>query len=113
MRRAPKIRRIHRSQDEIERIVEDYQSSKLSLSAYSKATKVPPTSLSTWVRKSRNKTGGFRGSSALIPVHLVEKKAKTSEALEVVLENRRIVRIYPGFDPDTLAQVLSVVEVSC
>lgn len=113
MSEARKIRRIHRSQEEIKRIVEGFKSSDLSLSAYSRSVEVPQTSLGTWIRKSKTNTEGSRGASALIPVHLVEKKVTASEPFEVVLGNNRIVRIFPGFNPDALAQVIQVVEESC
>ena len=113
MARARKIRRIHRSRDEIKRIVDDFEASDLSLSAFARSTRIPLTSLINWVRKSRNGSGDFVESPALIPVHVVENKSPSAEPVEVVLENRRIVRIYPGFDPDMLARVLPVVERSC
>ncbi len=108
-----KIRRIHRSQEEIKRVVEGFETSNLSLSAYSRSVGVPQTSLGTWIRKSKTKTEGSMMPSSIIPVHLVEKKVPTSELFEVVLRNNRVVRIFPGFNPDALAQVLHVVEESC
>jgi len=53
MSRARKIRRNHRSREEITSIVEGFNGSNLSLSTYAKSVKVPQTFLSTWVRKTR------------------------------------------------------------
>jgi len=113
MSRARKILRIHRSQEEITRIVEGFQGSSLSLTAYAKSENVPQTSLNTWVRKSRLKPGRSTGDTPLIPVHLIDRGVTGSAGLEVVLENGRVIKVPTGFDPDALAQVLQVVDESC
>ncbi len=110
MPRASKIPRIHRSKKEIKRIVEGFKASDLSMSSYAKTMKVPQTSLCTWIHKSKLMTKGTRGDSSLIPVHLVEKMASSSPVFEVVLENNRVIKVPPGFDPDALAQILQIAE---
>ena len=113
MSRLRKIKRIHRSQEETTKIVEGFRASNLSLTAYAKSVKVPQTSLSTWVRKSKLKPKCSTVDSPLIPVHLVEGRETSSSGFEVVLENRRVIKVLPGFDPAALAQVLQVVDGSC
>ena len=43
-----------------------------------------------------------------VPLRVIETAAQV--ALEVVLERSRVVRILRGFDPDTLRQLLAVLE---
>ena len=65
MQKARKMRRIHRSREEIKKIIEDFKSSNLSLSAFAKSVRLPPASLRMWVLKSKENTEGSSESSPL------------------------------------------------
>jgi transposase-like protein len=55
---------------------------------------------------------GSRGPAPFLPVRVVESTAvEASRGLEIVLGQGRVVRVPAGFDRQTLAEVLSLLEV--
>jgi transposase-like protein len=63
-------------------------------------------------RPARRSPSPQRNTPAFLPVRVVESTgAKLPGGVEIVLEHGRTVRVSPGFDRQTLADVLSVLEV--
>jgi len=62
-----------------------------------------------WWRRELNRRD--QPKSAFLPVHVLAEKAGSSVAgVEVVLGNGRCVRVGVGFDPDTLVQIVELLE---
>jgi len=106
-----------RSRAEIESILKDYSRSGRSQRDFARTRGISLSSLGYWLWKARWREGREVGrveASRIVPVKVVRRPPEGSKAfLEVVLRGDRLVRVYPGFDPDTLAQVLAVVEAGC
>jgi len=75
------------------------------------------SSLGYWLSRVRWREGReARGLevSPIVPVKVVRRPLEASKVfLELVLPGNRMLRVYPGFDPDALAEVLAVVERAC
>jgi len=105
-------RRRFRSASEIREIVEAYESSGLTQAVFARSRKIPSSSLSYWIRKTRNAAQRRTEPPPLIPVRVVDSGGPRAP-YEVELENNRIVRVAPGFDVDELRRLISAVESSC
>jgi hypothetical protein len=68
------------------------------------------------VRLEKRKPSGASGGVKFLPVRieaghpLAGRGAEAGPAIEVVLGGQRVLRIAPGFDRQTLAEVLAVLE---
>jgi transposase-like protein len=81
----------------------------------SQAQPRPMTAVSRSPRPSRRCRAGSpprRPTPAFLPVHVVEAgRTDATDAVEIVLAQGRKVRVRAGFDRQTLADVLAVLEV--
>ena len=66
-------------------------------------------------KASRRLSEPRRGTPSFLPVHVVaDAKVEAAHGVEIVLAHGRSVRVPAGFDRQTLADVLAVLEVrSC
>ena len=72
-----------------------------------KASPLAPASPS-----SKRRSSPRRGTASFLPVRVVEDAAvEATRGVEIVLAHGRTVRVRPGFDRQTLADVLAVLEV--
>jgi transposase-like protein len=101
------------------RTLADWQASGLSVRQYCHRHDLSEPSFYCWRRqlKLRDATGDQRrsprsGTPDAQPLFLpiVVSDAAAAAGLEVVLANARLIRVRPGFDRDTLAQLLRVLE---
>ena len=51
-----------------------------------------------------------RAATAFVPVRVVSDAAPPTQRIEVVLGNGRMLRVSPGFDSQTLQQLLTLLE---
>ena len=66
-------------------------------------------------RRDPKPAAGANNAPSFLPVHLVEPSAaEPARGVEIVLGQGRTLRVPPGFDRQTLADVLAVLELpSC
>jgi hypothetical protein len=62
-------------------------------------------------RSAKRRSAPRRGTASFLPIRVVEDGvAKAPHAVEIVLAQGRMVRVRAGFDRQTLADVLAVLE---
>lgn len=62
-------------------------------------------------RPQRKKPSDTRAAMRFLPVRVAAPcHAETGRLIEIVLDGRRVLRVMPGFDPQTLRDVLGVLE---
>lgn len=121
-----------------EAVVRRWREGGQAVRAYCRAEGVRESAFYFWRKKLEGRAGGAAGKSepaparptasgvqppqatpshrlstpSFLPVRLVESHtAGAGSGLEIVLEQGRTVRVSPGFDRQTLADVLAVLEV--
>ncbi len=104
-------RRRKRSRSEVFAIVKEFRDSGLSQRAFCGTRNIPLSTLTSWLKKTRNRSVA-EAERKLIPIRITAAKSET-KPLEIVLANDRVIRIQGNFDPDLLAKLLSVAESPC
>ena len=92
------------------------ESSGLSIVGYCRREGLSASGYHWWKRRLKvHKESGVSGTmsvaAAFAEVAVVPPEADVRAALEVVVRGGRVIRIGPGFDAETLARVLDVLEV--
>lgn len=74
-----------------------------------------PTSVSAALRPAKRSPASVHSAPSFLPVRMVqEATAEATGGVEIVLASPRTVRVQAGFDRQTLAEVLAVLEArSC
>ena len=110
---------VRRSRAEIERLVVLYRSSGMRRSEFCRSHEMAVSTLARHLKKQRSKQMQTDGNSIerihLVAVELsaqapVVRCAELSAALIVLLPNKRRVEVGRGFDQETLAELLTVLE---
>ena len=110
---------VRRSRAEIERLVALFGSSGMGRFEFCRSQGLALSTLGRHLRKQRSRHSESRSNgierSRLVAVELsapvaVVAGAELSTALIVLLPNKRRVEVRRGFDRDTLAQLLTVLE---
>lgn len=100
------------------RQLQRWKKSGLAKSAFSRREGLAPSVLAWWDREIRRRDLGRRRanrrekpppSPSFIPVKVIDPPMGAGAALEVV-RGAHVVRVRPGFDPETLRRVLAVLE---
>ncbi|HZR54448.1 MAG TPA: hypothetical protein VFB06_33725 [Streptosporangiaceae bacterium] len=94
-----------------------WQQSQLTVRAFCSRHRLREPSFYAWRRLLRRRgliparpaAPPARATPAFVKLSLAAEP-DTSAAVELVLSQRRLVRLYPGFDPATLRQLLRVLE---
>ena len=102
-----------RSKEEILQILGDYHKSGLSQRDFAESRNLSSSTFTYWIAKFRKKNPTpTRKRTRLVPVNVVS--SETSPAtFEVVLPNRRLIRVRGDFDPDLLSKLVRVLEETC
>jgi len=105
--------------------VEALNASGLSVAKFAAEAKINPRSLTWWrwhlgtgrktpkrdVRRSRRRRSAAMATT-ISPMTFIEMRAaEATEGLEVVLRSGVRIKVRPGFDSSTLAQLLDVLEL--
>ena len=102
-----------------EEIVQRWRGSGRTVRAFCHAENLRESAFFFWRRKlarqgrhaSKRMAAVANSTSPFLPVHLVEPSAaEPPRGVEIVLEQGRSVRVRAGFDRQTLADVLAVLE---
>lgn len=90
------------------RAVEDWRRSGFSVRAYCARAGLSEPSFYVWRRElqRRDRSAASNQASAFVPV---EVTAEPSAAIEIVLPQGAVVRVRPGFDRQTLQDVMALV----
>jgi transposase-like protein len=108
-----------REKEEIwRRVVKDQEASGVSAARFCREHSIGPQNFYWWRKKIRRRAEASRHSKgakherapALIPVRVSTATVPSGGMFEVVLANRRVVRVAPGFDVETLARLVVVLE---
>ena len=104
-----------RSRQEVDRLVRRFKQSGLSQEAFARSVGIHPMTLGHWVRKDRRRPARRKSRKhTLVPVRIQNAQTTSSTAgLEVVLENGRVIRVVPGFDRETLVELIALIENQC
>lgn len=90
------------------RWIDQWRVSGLSVSAFCARHRLPTARFYAWRRRLQRRTAE---QPPFLPVQVVpDTPASARGTLEVVLADRSVVRIPPGFDPATLRQLLAVLR---
>ena len=105
-------RRRNRTPEEIRTIVEQFEKSGLTKSAFANRIDVHVSVLNRWIQRRRMENPRQSAECALVPVRVESRALGLAEAcgLEVVLGNGRLIRVNPGFSEEALGRVVSVLE---
>jgi hypothetical protein len=90
------------------RLIQQGRHSGLSVRAFCDRHQLTPPTFSSWRRLLR-----LRDASAacFVPVQVVpDREPGLAGGVDVVLAGGRRLRVAPGFDPDTLRQLLALLE---
>ena len=98
-------RRRRRSDEEKEAIVHEFEQSGLSQREFADLWDIQRSLLGRWIREARR--GGASEVRALVPVR-VTSPAKIGKGVEIRLQPQLSVHVDPGFDEETLRQVVRV-----
>jgi len=106
--------RRRRSQEEINRLVLEYETSGTRVSDFCRKHDWKPSVLQRHLKMRRLSKVESREAKRLVPVALVEAngngKISSGYALEVVLSSGRRIGVRPDFDSGTLERLLQVLE---
>ena len=106
--------RRRRSQEEINRLVSEYEASGARVSDFCRNHRLKPSVLHRHLKKRRLGKIESREDKRLVPVALVETKRHADTprgcALEVVLSGGRRIEVRADFDSGTLQRLLKVLE---
>jgi len=100
------------------RKLRQWKKSGLAKSAFSRREGLAPSVLAWWDREIRRRDQGRQRtnrrerlpqSPSFLPVQVIDPPRGPDAALEVV-RGAHVVRVRPGFDPETLRRVLAVLE---
>lgn len=90
------------------RIIDEQERSGLSVAAYCRREEVAESSLFSWKRRLKRQAGV---APAFVEVQgAPDRPVDLSGAIELHLREDRRLLLRPGFDPQTLRQVLAVLE---
>ena len=112
------------------KLLADAASSSLNQAAFCRARGIEIPTFYWWKREIARRDAGLqrvRTASqssvrevSLVPVRLCERSRDgdsrqpvSDHPIEIVLRGGRILRVAPGFDPDTLRSVIAALEESC
>ncbi len=99
------------TRDEWARHVKQWEASGLDAATFAAREGLVAKSLVWWRWKLRSTLAASAPEPRFVPVQVVEATARprpTETTVAIALPNGRVVRVAPGFDPDTLAQVLAI-----
>jgi transposase-like protein len=103
-------------------LVRLWQRSQLTVRAFCSRHRLSEPSFYAWRRVLRQRgllQGGpsaphpsesTSSKPAFVKLSLGASEPHTPAAVELVLSQRRLLRVYPGFDPDTLRQLVHLLE---
>jgi transposase-like protein len=103
-----------------EEVLRRWKEGGQTVRAFCRAEKVRESAFYFWRRKltRRGRQAPKRAAAvakhplSFLPVHLVDPRViEPARGVEIVLEQGRTVRVPPGFDRQTLADVLALLEV--
>jgi transposase-like protein len=90
------------------RIIDEQERSGLSVAAYCRREQVAASSLFSWKRRLKREAAA---ASAFVEVQQApDRPVDLAVAIELHLREDRRLLLRPGFDPQTLRQVLAVLE---
>ena len=100
--------RDERKERQWRRWIGEWQTTGLSVRAFCERRGLTVASFYAWRRVLQRRAAE---KAAFVPVQVVaDAVADRASAVEVVLTDGRMVRVAPGFDTETLRQVLAVLE---
>ncbi len=91
------------SVDHWRKVIEQQRGSGLSIAAFCRRAQVPPASFYTWRRK-------LRDGVSFAEVKISPERAGETSGIELRLPGQRCVVVRPGFDRQTLLDVLATLE---
>ena len=86
------------------------ESSGKSIVQYCRDAGVPVSTYSWWKGELKRRDGAQGSAASFAEVHVALPADPAPALLEVALGEDRRVRVWPGFDAETLAQVVRVLE---
>jgi len=89
------------------RVLARWERSGLSVRAFCRAEGVSEPMFYWWRRELPRRD---QAKPAFLPVHVLTEAEPPARGLEVVLANGRCLRVGVGFDPQTLVQVVALLE---
>lgn len=89
--------------DQWRRIVQEQQTSGLSVSAFCRRARVPQSSFYAWRRR-------LQSAVAFVEVKVPTEPAVQAGGMELHLPDRRWIMVRPGFDRRTLRELLAALE---
>jgi hypothetical protein len=96
------------------RQVEAWQRSGLSIREFCSRNRLTETNFHNWRRqlawRDQQPDNPRQEPATFVPVVVKPEQAGADGAIEIVLANGRSVRVRAGFDPDTLTQVMALLE---
>lgn len=101
-----------------QRFVNEWERSGQSQAAFCQARDLKLSTFRWWrhqLLQEAAESGQAKGSKSqelFIPVRIVDTPSSPSAPIEILLPNTRRIQIHPGFDPNTLRQVLAVLDES-
>jgi|SRR6516164_9603657 hypothetical protein len=105
---APGRARDERKEQQWRRWISAWRASGLSVRAFCARHALATPSFYAWRRVLERRAAE---KAAFVPVHVVaDTLPAPASALELVLADGRIVRVVPGFDAETLRQLLTALE---
>jgi hypothetical protein len=110
MDQSTRVRRPHRRQDEIAQLVSEYAASGLSRSAFCQKHQLALATLARYLQQAGAAAVAPTNTSSFVAVELSAASGALDSGVALVLPSGRRLAIQRGFCPDTLQQVLSVLE---
>ena len=99
---------VHRSREEAERLVREFELSGLTRTAYCQAQGIATHTLDYYRRKHGSEKQS--GVGQLVPVQLVESLPGRGSQLRVELGNGQRIAVEAGFDAMLLKRLIAVLE---
>jgi transposase-like protein len=96
--------------DQWRRTFQEQRASGLSVAAFCRRAQVPPASFYTWRRKLRVEDSPRRDAVAFAEVKISPERACETDGIELRLPGQRRVVVRPGFDRQTLLDLLAALE---
>ena len=96
-------------------LIEEHVASGLTQKAFAESKGIARTVFARWLRKYGRRSSK---STALVPVRIrdsepVQASISDGSGVEVILSAGPTLRVYPGFDADTLTRLIRVLEEPC
>lgn len=99
----PAMRRRTFSIAQWRKIFQEQRASGLAVAAFCRRAKLPPASFYTWRRKLRDAVG-------FAEVKIAPEQAGETSGIELRLPGQRCIVVRPGFDRQTLLDLLAALE---